>query len=124
MVFQGAFLPIMGDGMEVEIDMLPFQIALIEQSTDPVSEKGHTEAMRVTVGILGDGGCFGQDIQTGKEPDPEIKTQIVNMGKPFFTQKFQDQVTQWIRNFRNMGRAIKTTLLKKPIQTRVDRLRG
>jgi hypothetical protein len=94
MVFQGAFLSIMGDGMEVEIDMLPFQIALIEQSTDPVSEKGHTKAMRVTVGILGDGGCFGQHIQTGKEPDPEIKTQIVNMGKPFFTQKFQDQVTQ------------------------------
>ncbi len=40
------------------------------------------------IGILGDGRRLGQHIQTGKESDPKVETQVVAMGQPFLAQEF------------------------------------
>jgi hypothetical protein len=69
----------------------------------------------MTVGILGDGRGFWEDVKPCKKADTVIEVEIVDMGKPLFAQKLQNQIAQQIGNPRDLLGAIEGAFLKKPV---------
>ena len=46
------------------------------------------------VGVIGDEGFLGQDVETGKEPESLVEVEVVDVAAAFFVEEFQDQQTQ------------------------------
>jgi hypothetical protein len=69
----------MGDGMEVEAELLGVGEQDGGQSGDPPREQGLLAGARGAVGVVGGEALLGQDVQPGEEAERLVEVEIADM---------------------------------------------
>src|SRR3990167_6215188 len=96
MLLENGFIPVMGNGVEVQID----NASVIQSKMDGFLYKGMLELQDMNlvqgVGIGGHGRAFGQDIETGEQSHAGIEGMVSHVGVPLCADELQGQKGQKI----------------------------
>ncbi len=101
MFLEDRFIPVMGDGVEIQID----DASVIQAQTDGLPHKGLLEFQDVNliegIGVGGHGRALGQEIEAGEQPQPGIESVIPHMTITLCPNELQGQKGQKIAHRRD-----------------------
>ena len=101
MLLKDGFLPVMGDGVEVQIDDAPVVQPQFQCLFDKGLLKLHDVNLVQGIGIDGHGRTLRQDIQTGKQAQTGIEGMVSHVAVPLRADELQCQKGQKIADRRN-----------------------
>src|SRR5436305_857644 len=91
----------MGDGMEVEAELLSVGEQDGGQPGDPPREQGLLAGARGAVGVVGGEALLGQDVQPGEEAERLVEVEIADMTASLLVEQLQGQQAQQRRGGRD-----------------------
>ena len=91
MIVQASGVAAIGNGVEVEVEGFRLREQQRRQFADPGGQEFLLVGALGTVGVIGDEGFLGQDVEAGKEPKSLVEVEVVDVAAAFFVEEFQDQ---------------------------------
>ena len=94
MGIQDSLLPPVRDTVEIQVDRLgPIGMLPVHLPDEPLQQPVQHGSLQ-PVGVIGDGSGLGQSIESGKQPHPFVKIQVVDLTEPLFANEFEGQKRQ------------------------------
>ena len=86
MAIQTRIVAAVGDGVEVQTEGLGLGEQQRRQTPNPASEQGLLLRSACAVGVVGNVGLLGQDVQSGKQAQRFVAVEVVNVTAPLLIQ--------------------------------------
>ena len=81
-LFEDRVLPVVHDGVEVQVEVRPLGDAPRRHGAPERPEQSRLHAVVAAVGVVGQGGGLGDRAQAGEQPRRRIGRQVVDVGDP------------------------------------------